>query len=528
VAGIVLLIACANIANLMFARVLRRRREITVRLALGVSRQRLVAQFLTESLLLALVGCGAGLFVAQWGGVAIRRLLLPEGSGFNLATDWRTLGVALGCAAVAALLSAIGPAVVATRTDLASTLKAGVREGTSQRSRARSALLVAQGALSVLLLVGAGLFVRSLGNVHAVPLGYDARPVLEAVLDYRGTTFDSTASGTEAERMVRAARAIPGVESAARVNGMLFSTNTADIQVDGIDSASALGRFNRVVAQPAYFDVMRIAIVRGRAFGARDDRGSALVTVVSEAMARTLWPGKDAIGRCLYTATSVLAHDVRPPCRTVIGIAANTAQQNITDDPQFLYYLPDAQAFWPGSTQRMYLRVAAPDARGETERIRRELNRAMPGDGFAVVRPLQEVVDDQSRSWRLGATLFVAFGGLALVVAAVGLYGVIAYNVAQRMHELGVRVALGARGIDVVRLVVGQGARLGVAAVAAGLGVAWLAARWMQPLLFKLSATDPATYSGVAAVMIVVAVLASAVPAVRASRADPNAALRSD
>jgi ABC-type antimicrobial peptide transport system permease subunit len=169
-----------------------------------------------------------------------------------------------------------------------------------------------------------------------------------------------------------------------------------------------------------------------------------------------------------------------------------------------------------------------PDARDEVERVRRELTRAMPGDGFVIVRPLQEVVDDQSRSWRLGATMFVAFGGLALVVALVGLYGAISYNVAQRMHELGVRVALGAQTADVARLVIAQGLRFAVAGVAIGLGGAWLSARWVEPLLFRQSATDPATYGAVAASMILAALAATAVPAIRAARADPNVALRSD
>lgn len=528
VAGIVLLIACANVANLMFARVIRRRREITVRLALGVSRARLVAQFVTEGLVLAFLGCGAGLAVAQWGGVAIRSLLLPDGTPFDLMSDWRTLGVAFVCATAAALLTTVGPAIAATRTDLAATLKAGAREGTYHRSRVRSALLVLQGALSVLLLVGAGLFVRSLDNARAVPLGYDARPVLQVVLDYRGFAMDTAAAPAEDARMIAAARAIRGVSAAARVSGSLFSTSTADLQVDGVDSVAALGRFNMVVASPAYFEVMQISMLRGRAFDEHDRAGSPLVAVVSLAMANALWPGQVPIGKCIYVPAPGRATGARGPCRTVIGVAVNTAQQNISDDPRFLYYLPMAQNFWSGSSETMYLRVGAQDARGGMERIRRDLTRAMPGDGFAVVRPLQEVVDDQSRSWRLGATMFVAFGGLALVVAAVGLYGVISYDVAQRMHELGVRVALGARATDVVSLIVGQGVRFALAGVALGLLLASIAAHWVQPLLFRQSATDPALYTAIGVAMVVIAVAASAIPALRAARADPNAALRSD
>ena len=527
VAVIVLLIACANVANLMFARVIRRRREITVRLALGVRRGRLIAQFVTEGLVLSLIGCLAGLVVAQWGGLAIRGLLLPEGSPFNLAEDWRTLSVAAGCAIAAALLTTIGPALVATRADLATALKAGTREGTYRRSRTRTALLVLQGALSVLLLVGAGLFVRSLANARAVPLGYDPRPVIEVVPDFRGFTMDSAASVAARERLLEEARALPGVESAARVNSRLFATNTTDLRVDGIDSVQALGRFNMQVASPDYFRVLRIRILRGRALAGSDRAGAPLVTVVSEAMAQALWRGRDALGQCLYVGDAMGRNVATAPCTTVVGIAENTAQQNITDDPRYMYYMPVGQR-WPHQVSTMYLRMKSDDARGELERVRRELTRAMPGDGFVVVRPLQEVVDDRSRSWRLGATLFVIFGALALAVAAIGLYGVISYDVAQRMHELGVRVALGARGRDVTRLVVGQGVRFALAGVLLGIGLAALAARWVQPLLFHQAARDPAIYATIGVVMILVAIAASGIPALRAARADPNIALRAE
>ncbi|HEX7939079.1 MAG TPA: ABC transporter permease, partial [Gemmatimonadaceae bacterium] len=231
VAGIVLLIACANVASLMLARVIRRRREITVRLALGVSRARLTGQFITEGLLLAALGGVAGVALAQWGGIAIRSLLLPEGSPFNLAQDWRTLAVAAGCAVGAALITAVGPALVATRTDLAATLKAGAREGTHQRSAARMFLLVGQGAMSALLLVGAALFVRSLRNAENVPLGYDARPVLEVATDFRGFPMDSATSVAMRRRILTAAQNIPGVRYAAAFNSRLFATNTADLAV---------------------------------------------------------------------------------------------------------------------------------------------------------------------------------------------------------------------------------------------------------------------------------------------------------
>lgn len=526
VAAIVLIIACANVANLMLARVIRRRREIALRLALGVRRGRLVGQFLTEALLLALLGGGAGIVLAQWGGASIRRLLLPEGSRFVLVEDWRTLTVGLACAICAALLTAVGPALLAARGDLGSALKAGAREGTVHRSRARTGLLVLQAALSTLLLIGAGLFVRSFANARAVPLGYDARPVLETIADFRGYPMDSATSVAVRQELLRTAQSLPGVEAAARVNSRLFGTNTANLRVDGVDSVEAIGRFNFQIASPDYFRVMRIPILRGRGLTNADREGAPLAAVVSESMAAALWPGRDALGQCMRVSVGPSSRDA-VPCTYVVGVAGNTAQQNITDDPRFMYYLAVDQVA-AGELSTMLLRMSSPDARGEMERIRRELTGAMPGDGFVVVRPLQEVVDNQSRSWRLGATLFVAFGGLSLIVALVGLYGVVSYDVTQRSHELGVRMALGARTIDVVRLVVGHGFRLATIGAGCGLLLALAASRWLEPLLFRESARDPLTYGAVATAVLVAAVAASAIPARRAARVDPNSALRAE
>jgi predicted permease len=527
VAGIVLLIACASVANLMLTRVIRRRREITVRLALGVSRSRLVAQFVTEIVVLALLGAVAGLVIAQWSGIAIRSLLLPEGSPFNLFEDWRTIGVALACAATCTLLTAIAPALVATRSDLAVMLKSGAREGTHQRSRLQTGLLVFQVSLSVMLLVGAALFVKSFGNARALPLGYDARPVLEVFSDFRDLELDDSAGAIARTQLLAAAQALPGVDYAAAINSRLFRTNTAELRVDGIDSVAALGRFNFQAATEAYFDVMQMRILRGRGLESRDRAGTPLVTVVSESMGRVLWPGRDPIGECIRVSIGDGSDVDTVPCTTVVGIAQNTMQQNLTDDPMYMYYLPAEQVL-PGQQSTMLLRMSGGSALSQMERVRRELTRAMPGDGFVVVRPLQEVVDDKHRSWRLGATLFVAFGGLAFIVAVVGLYGVISYDVAGRMHELGVRIALGAQPGSVVRLVVTRGTRFAVAGSLIGLGFALGAARWVQPLLFHESASDPATYAFVGGAMVLVAVSASLVPALRASRADPAASLRAE
>lgn len=525
VAGIVLLIACANVANLMLARVLRRRREITVRLALGVRRSRLVGQFITEALVLAIIGGAAGLVVAQWGGVAIRSLLLPQGTDFHLATDWRTLGVALGCAVIAAILTVVAPAIVATRTDLSATLKAGAREGTTQRSFARTTLLTVQGAMSVVLLIGAGLFVRSLQNVQAVPLGYDPAPIIEVTPDFRGSQGDSASRVAVRRRLLAEAQALPGVGYASRFNSRLFATNTAALHVPGVDSVAKFGRFNIQLGSPDLFNVLGTRILRGRGIESGDTDRAPRVAVVSDAMARVLWPGQDALGQCIHVAWN--SEDARTaPCATVVGIAENTAQQNLSDDPRFMYYLPVEQMS-PDGAASLLLKMRG-NAATEVERVRVAMTAAMPGDGLVFVRPLQEVVDDQSRSWRLGATLFVAFGGLALIVAVVGLYGVISYGVTQRTHELGVRVALGADVPNIVRLVVSQGLRHATLSVGIGLSIALVAARWVEPLLFRIPARDPLTYLIVGATMLLSAVAATAVPAWRAAKADPSQALRAD
>ena len=268
---------------------------------------------------------------------------------------------------------------------------------------------------------------------------------------------------------------------------------------------------------------MGTRIVRGRAFNDDDREGRPPVVVVSEAMAARLWPGRDALGECLRISWRTPRADAMP-CTTVIGVAENVVHDPIADYP-FRYYLPEAQLDFGATSLLLRLRR---EPAAVAEDIRRALQAVMPGQALVTVQPARDVFDTKRRSWLVGATMFVAFGVLALIVASVGLYGVIAYNVAQRMHELSVRVALGARSGDVGRLVIGQGVRLALAGLAIGGAISLAASRWIQPLLFQQSARDPAVFAIVAVMLLFVALVASAVPAVRAMRADPNAVLRSE
>jgi putative ABC transport system permease protein len=521
VALIVLLIACANVANLLLARALRRRREIALRLALGVSRGRLVSQLLTEAVVLASLGGAAGLLVGQWGGSMLRSLFLAPAAELSIVGDTRTLVFAALMVLVVGVLTGLAPLIHAGRDDLATTLKAGAREGTYHRSRTRTALLVMQGTLSVVLLVGAGLFVRSLLHVRAMPLGYTPDRVLFVWRQWRGTKVSRSDSLTLGPRLVEEARSIPGVEGATTALTVPFwRTISTDLFVPGIDSVRRLGRFVLQAGSPDYFRTVGTRILRGRGLLATDRAGGPLVAVVSEKMARTLWPGTDAIGKCMHVEADTL------PCTTVVGIAENIHQNSLTEDTGLQYYLASDQ-FHPEDVEAVLVRVRG-DAASYVAPVRDRLQRMMPGASYVTVTPFSDRIGEQVKSWQQGATMFLAFGALALVLAAIGLYSVIAYNVAQRSHELGVRIALGARIADVLRLIVGQGLRFAVAGVALGGAIALAAGQWIAPLLFEESPRDPIVFASVAAMLLAVAIAATFVPALRAARVDPTVALRSE
>jgi putative ABC transport system permease protein len=520
VALIVLLIACANVANLLLARAIRRRREVAIRLALGVSRSRLMSQLLIESVVLAVLGGGVGLLVAQWGGAALRAGLMPQSAPASALRDPRTLVVTTAIALAVGLLTGFAPAFQARHVDLAGDLKAGAREGSFQRSRVRVGLLLLQGALSVVLLVGAGLFVRSLRNVEALRLGYDSDPVAMVNLNMRGVQLDSAKTVALRLALLQRALHLPGVEHASlQMSVPFWSSYSTGLWVEGIDTVSRLGEFDLNAVSPDYFVTLGTRIIRGRGFTDGDNAIAPRAMIVSDAMAKTLWPGKDAIGQCVRVNADTM------PCTYVVGIAENIRSSSMTSDPGFFYYVPTLQ--YSPQSGGLFIRTRG-NASRYLETIRHELQREMPGASYVTVTPFTDVVGQQTSSWRLGATMFVAFGILALALAAIGLYSVIAYNVVQRTHELGVRVALGAQTADVVRLVVGEGVRLGAMGVAIGAAIAFGAARWIKPLLFDESPHDPFVFAAVTLVLLSVTVAASWIPARRASRVDPNVALRTE
>jgi predicted permease len=451
----------------------------------------------------------------------LRAVYLPGTEGTSLITDPRTLlftgAVALGVG----VLTGLAPVVQTLRGNPTADLRSAAREGTYQRRGMRTALLLLQCALSVVLLVGAGLFVRSLRHVRDVRLGFDADSVLVVSLNMRDTHLDSAATVALRLRLLESVANVPGVSHATLQESIPFAGMSSwPIFVSGIDSVRKLGEFHFNTVSGDYFRTMGTRIVRGRPIEPTDVDRSPRVAVVSESMAAVLWPGQDPLGRCFRMGADTM------PCTYVVGVAEDIRSQSLeaVENP-FFYYIPAAQ--WRPQEGGLFVRARG-DARRLAERVREHLQSEMPGTSFVTVTPLGEIVGAKTRSWVAGATVFTAFGALALVLAAVGLYSVIAYSVTQRRHELGERLALGAARTGIVRLVEMEGLRFALAGIVIGGVVALSAGRWIGPLLFRQSPRDPAVFALVSLVLLGVALVASSVPALRAARLDPRTALQAD
>jgi putative ABC transport system permease protein len=521
VSAIVLLIACANVANLLMARGTERRREIGVRLALGASRGRMVGQVIIETLLLSLAGGLLALGIARWGGELVRTTLLPGVYFPSSALTGRLLLFTLLAALLAGVLAGIPPALQGRRTGVFGALGQGGRGSSQRRSPLRSSLTVTQAALSVMLLVGSGLFVMSLHELRGRDLGLEVEGLLMGTLEYTDPALDEEGQTALYEEALRQVSSLPGVASAA-VTGVPFQWAFAtDLEVPGLDSLPRLsggGPYYYPVS-PGYLETLGLAITQGRALDASDGGPGDRVAVVSETMARTLWPNEDALGRCIQVGGE------EEPCTTVVGVAEDAARGFLEDSPYMAYYVPSSQLDTPH--RAIYVRVAARSGELRLELAR--LLRSFSADvRYAHVRSIEEMLDPQARAWKLGATMFTVFGLLALALAAVGLYGVLAFDVAQRTRELGIRSALGAHTGRLLRSVLYHGGRLGVLGVALGLGSAYVAAPFVRELLFEVSPRDPRVFVAVALVLMGVTAAASLLPGVRATRVDPIEALRTD
>jgi predicted permease len=518
VAVIVLLIACANVATLLLVRAMRRRRELAVRVALGAGRARLASQLITESLLLAIVGGAAALVVARWAGALLHAVFLPGADNVSVVSDPRTAVFAVAATIAVGVLAGLIPGLQVGRVDLTDDLKSGAREGTHPRSRLRSALLIGQSALCVTLLVGAGVFVRSLRNVRAVRLGYDVDPVLVVDVNMRGVTLDSARTAALNQRLINAATDLPGVAHASLMKTVPFEgISSWPLFVEGVDSVDKFGEFDLNGVSADYFATLGTRILRGRGIAAADGAHTRKVMVVDQSMAAVLWPGQDPIGRCVRIGADT------SPCTYVVGIAENIHTRSLGDERGvFIYYLPVAQM----TPDYVGLYVRARDGVALLESLRRRLQEEMPGAAYVTVRPFSDVIRSETQSWRVGATAFTAFGALAVLLAALGLYSVIAYGVTQRTRELGVRVALGARASDVVRLVVTDALRFVTLGMVVGAAISVAASHWLAPLLFKESPRDPVVFGGVALTLLATALAASWIPTARAVRVDPRTALQ--
>ena len=521
VAVIVLLIACANVVNLLLARAVSRKREIAVRLALGISRSRLVRLFVAESLLLAVVAAVAAIGGAVWGSSALRSLLMPNVEWAAGTLHWRLLAFALAVALIAGTLAGLLPALRASRPDVVEDLKAGTAGAGSARSRLRATLVMAQAALSVVLLVGAVLFVRSLQNAKARDVGFAVNRLGFARVEYE--TRDSIRDARKSERLRALApriAAMPAVEGVAFTtmqpkNGMSFTA----FFIDGKTKKQA-GIYTAVT--PNFFAVTGMRIVQGRTFDASVDASAPPSVVVNRAMADALWPNESPLGHCIRFKQATA------PCVTVIGVAQTAILGDLREVPRPQMYVPlDNAPFWTGGASVAIVRADPSRLSAVQVGIRDLLRAEFPG-GIPALRTMREAMQRDYRSWDLGAKLFALFGGLALLVAAIGVYSTVSYGVSQRTHEFGVRIALGARALDVLRQVLGEGLRTIVLGIVAGILMTLAAGKLVASLLYGIAPNDLVSIATVAITLILIALIAALRPAWRASRADPVSALRAD
>ena len=524
--GFVLLIVCANVANLLLARGAGRQREIALRFALGATRGRIVRQLLTESIILGALGGALGLLLAVWGRDLVLGAIpveLPYWMKFD--TDPNTLLFMVGVSVLAALLSGLTPALTTSQVDVHETLKEGGHHGSTARgrNRLRGALVVAEISLALILLAGAGLMIRSFLHQVEQRTAVRSEGVLTATFTMPVAVYPNSAAKLAfMDRLMPAIASLPGVTSLSTSQVLPLSHNSwrqpVWLEGDPVGHDARRRLMFYSVIRPQYFSTMGIPLRSGRDFTARDDTSAVKVAIVSETAARTLWPGKEAIGqRFKWSAEDTTGW------KTVVGVVADVTQHIEGKQPPDHVYVPHTQE--PLQTVILVARH-----QGDPAALTTAMRRAVQGQDADM--PLYDVwtMDEYIRRglWesRIWVTLMTVFATLALLIAAIGIYGVMAYSVAQRTQEIGIRMALGAARQDVLRLIVGQALKLTVLGVGIGLAGAYAVTRLMASVLFGVSANDPPTFIGVTVILGLSAVIAAWVPAERATRVDPMVTLR--
>ena len=522
--GLVLLIACGNLAGLMMARASGRAREMAIRSALGAGRRRLIRQLLTESALLSVAGGLLGMFLAVWAARSLQ-LLSKDPRLTNVPIDTAVLWFALAATIATSILFGIAPAVRATRVSMGEALKqGGAGSGANMhRAAARQFLVVGEVALCLALLVGAGLLLRSFRRVLGVDPGFRTERLATMRISLPGNYKTAASVANFYSQLAARLETLPGIAAVSAVDSLPISggVSTGDISIEGRPATpGALGAATFQRALPNYFRVMGIPLVRGREFDDRDDGSRATVTIINESMARRFWPNEDPIGKRLK-----IGPPDNEPWITIVGVVKDVRQVGLDSEIRFTTFEPLAQR--PRTSVELAIRAAG-DPGSAIAAARAELRRMEPSLLIDNVQTMSERIYQSVAPRRLNLMLFGLFSALALALASVGLYGVVSYSAGQRTREFGIRMALGARPSDVLRLVLGQGLKLALAGVAIGIVAALGLARLLVSLLFGIEPTDPLTLAAVSALLTGVALIACWLPAQRATQVAPTEALRSE
>ncbi len=525
----VLLIACANIINLQLARATARRKEMAIRMALGGGSWRLIRQLLTESLLLAFAGGALGYLLAKQGSYIILRLIpdgvIPRTSEINL--DWRVLAFTLGASLVTGIIFGLAPAPQTLRLDLNHLLKEETGKGRGGGARAlfSGALVVAEVALALALTIGAGLLFRTFANLSSVEPGFDAQNVLTFEILPRGASYDTVAKLNDLyRRILEQLSALPGVRGAAVINKLpLDSQFNMPHMLAGQTKPSGSSQYRLI--SPDYFKVMRMTLKQGRGFEDTDQPGSEPVVIVNEAFARQNFKERNPIGQEIF----VCCERGDLAMRRIVGVVNETKQRNLSEEPPAAVFIPVAQA---SESVRQVMQQASFVLRAEAapqllaDAVRREVRRISPTIPIRNIRPLESLVTRAIAPQRFNLILVGSFSALGIALAAIGIYGVIAYGVSQRTDEIGLRMALGAQSSDVLKLIVKQAMTLTAIGMAIGLIGSAALTKLMASMLFGVSPTDKLTFALVSAAIAIIALLACGIPTWRAIRVDPLVALR--